>query len=232
MAAGDYKDRDHDLVSPGLTTTITFPGGAPAENDLILIFSSNRNGSRTISSAPTGFTEIETGISTGWPIGFLYAKVAGASEGNSYATTWSDSDRAFSAGYLIEGSLSLTDIVNSGLEEGATGTTVDILASAFSSSKNGLAIVFSHFYNDSSQEMTYDNGFDTNEVMVAVGQSTAGYSHKSITHPDTDIQTTATWTTENASSENVLVLVEPPAAAAASPIPVIKPILKHIGGLG
>jgi len=84
MAFGDLLQQDDSGY--GSTQSCTLPG-SPSSGNILVLASSNNSGSATISTPPSGFTELQVGTGTGVR-GALYYKVSAGSE-TSTSIVWS-----------------------------------------------------------------------------------------------------------------------------------------------
>jgi len=140
MAKGDLAQSTVLDQNVGTTTTTVF-GSAPAEDNMIILIATAQRGSADVTTDPTGFTRIhDTG--TTWPQIIVFAKIAVAAEGNSYAVVWdhtSPSGNTF--GYDIEGPFTGNVEDNMVENSASTGSAVTTLGSGTVSPSGACTLV-------------------------------------------------------------------------------------------
>lgn len=201
MAVGDIKEIELSTLAGSANTNINFLA-APSEDDLVILFFSSHS-SRTILTPPSGYTEIEP-LSVADPRLVVYAKVAGASESTDNQLVWSGGAQSGGLGYVIEGPLTLGAITSGVNHVASDQTSHDIPSSALSSVGSGLAIACLA-NKGAATAHAMDNSFTFIDSSTSASM-VLSYGDKTIAHSDTDIQTTATWTTAADAASAMIVI--------------------------
>lgn len=200
-----------DIVTPvtgesnGSSGTLTF-GSAPASGDLIVLMYATHQ--QEITGGPSGFTELDSGFYNGQTRSKVYAKVAGSSEGTSYAATFSGTTNWSGIARRIEGPFTDLSTLTCSGETTSYSTTQRILSTnvAVAANTKVIAMLATNEATDAFSSAT--NSFGT-LVEVVEGAARCIQVDRTYTTSATDVHTQLTLTNPGFGRRTLLRIAEP-----------------------